>query len=940
MTTEHEAALLTIPVQVLDYIQYTPLFDTMVKNQNWQKRVETADARRKEAKQRKQQALDKRQFKQWAQEFLGMLERHGEQIQVKTVHMWSSDQMVASSAVHEDGVDDVKSKRRLRAASMDGTAVDDNGVSRSISKGSRRGRSNSVNETKRKSHPRRKDSFGDDSTPPLLCQSHFFTDKCAHDTGKRGGCSYVHYSPDYKTLCQVIENGQPSQQEMNLSQQAATLDDRTRSRPGAMDMVYHTAIAVSADQSLLEQVTGFLSCQHLSLASLVYIAMDNVFVFDRNREGLLMANDRDFLILLLGENAMRSRKFSIASENKEGSEETLLSFPGAVLEHILTFLPDGAVPAVCRVCQPWYLEIGHTPNLWRHMLERRQWPLPKEQTSPESSRRVFRNEFINHYGAIRDVNAIQKALTAIKTKKTVEEKEMAYQDFSKRRHAPSHPNSCVSLQVWSQNHVLAAYSQDCSLRLFESSLKASGSQEKQCREIACQNIDPYRNTRRRSCCIMSMGLDEDYIGCLCHVESDDLDMEAYNLVVLSRDDFLLGGDAIADAGSDDSEALNLAVIDVGEAVLNFFVSSDDADHRLLMLMDFIEHGGGLDEVQVFASQTLLACGHGRFMVEVSISIPNDHHEDFHVFDRKLVLISAEIGAVLWMGDSNPLTQPVTPSHEDMLLSYMTRSHSEGLDSTCTVAIGSGSSPIITVCEIDATEQVQCAELAGTSEVVRARLEGQEEGWHTPQSYRQSILITANDVIVGDILVRVVQEAVQERRSFISFHPRHDASSEATTCAMEIPGNMEIVRMARLRDQHAIVLCRAYVAAAPLDSTPEPVGGHWLRRAQPLSSSDRTDVCAIVFHIPTRCQVGSCCLLEDIHLADAPHVTVDSGDTLGVALSWKGLVMTGNDVRYVGDDSTMNESSPPRSGKKKKKKGSRTRREGKKDEFARGMRQSF
>jgi hypothetical protein len=251
-------------------------------------------------------------------------------------------------------------------------------------------------------------------------------------------------------------------------------------------------------------------------------------------------------------------------------------------------------------------------------------------------------------------------------------------------------------------------------------------------------------------------------------------------------------------------------------------------------------------------------------------------------------------------------------------------------------VGSCSSPAITICEIDPIGKVQTAELSGTTEVMRTKLVEQEGG----TTYRRSILITSNDVIVGDIMDRVEQQVVQERKTFISFHPRLP-SSESTCSTIEIPGNMEVVRMARLRDQHAIVLCRAFLADSQDAPMVEPVGGHWLRGAHPLSH--RTDVHAFVFHVPTRCQVGRFCLLEDVsnHLFCVPHISADSGDTIGVALSWKGLVMTGNDIRCVGGNTTVpNDSSPPRSGKKKKKKGSRVKREGKKDEFARGMRQSF
>jgi len=912
----------------------------MVKNQNWQKRVETADARRKEAKQKKQYAADKKLYKQWAQEWLAMMERHVDRLEtIMRIDIWSDKQVSFSVEEKESVLEDhpVRVRRRLRAVSMDSSTCSNSSSGKALL---RRGRSNSVSESKKKSHLRSLHSFHNEDV--LLCKSHFFTTTCSHEMcGKKGGgCKYVHFPTNKKTLCQAVKD--TSIEQLVLSRQAASLDDDDEASPGAMDMVYHVGIDISTMTSnetvIHEKVSGFLSSNQISLASLVYIVMDGVLVYDRNREGLVGKVDVDFLLLVLGQDAMQNRRFSIASENNEGSQETLINFPGAVLEHILTFLPDAAVPAACRVCQPWHAEIGrHSANLWRHMLQRRNWPLPtivNGLDDTEASRHVFRNDFTNHYAVIRDVAAIQKALTAITFKKTVEEKEMTYQDFSKRRHAPSTPNACVSIQVWSPNHVLAAYSQDCSLRLFESSARGGGSDEKQCRELVCQSIDPYRNTRRRSCCIIAMGLDEDYIGCLCHVASDDLDMNAYNLVVQSRDDFLLG------ESSSDAD-LNLAVIDIGQAVVNFLLSANDVDHRLLVLADFFTDGGEIDEIDVIASSTLATCGSGRFMVEVSISIPDDNSDEMHLLDRKLVLFSAQVGAVLWVGESNPLTQPLRPALEDMIVTSIRR---PGLDSICTVAVGSVSSSYIAICEIDTTGHVQIGEDLRAPPSISSKLKS-NEGWDfsLPAPFRRSILITSSYVITGDIMVRIEEEQILERRSLISFHPRHPGLEESACATVEIPGDTEVIRMACLRDQHILILSRAF-ADAPDDAMADREGGgggHWFRGDRPASGSTRMDIYAFIYHIETRCQIGRYCLLEDVssHAADVPCITVDSGDTLGVGLSWNGLVMTGNDVRSVGDSTAVpNESTSPRSSGKKKRNG-RAKRRAKKDEFARGMRQN-
>ena len=69
----------------------------MVKNQNWQKRVETADARRREAKHRKQSKEAKKQYKQYGGDFVSMLERHSDKLEnIKTVDIWSENPRINS----------------------------------------------------------------------------------------------------------------------------------------------------------------------------------------------------------------------------------------------------------------------------------------------------------------------------------------------------------------------------------------------------------------------------------------------------------------------------------------------------------------------------------------------------------------------------------------------------------------------------------------------------------------------------------------------------------------------------------------------------------------------------------------------------------------------------------------------------------------------------
>lgn len=929
----------------------------MVKNQNWQKRVETADARRKEAKQRKQSKENKKLYKQFGGDFVTMLERNSDRLEnIKTIDIWSDSPRINTDlfTLEDDELHHVRSGRRSRAASMDLNCRVESGK-----QGSTRGRNNSVTEkhNKKKLHPRRKESFNEEDQAPTkqLCKTHFFTNKCEHDNGKKGGkCKYVHYPPKYKTLCQCLSGS--SKEELTLSQEAATSLGDLASLSG-MGMVYHTLVSVDTrtDLTLHDQMTECLSREQMSLASLVYIVVDGTLVYDRNREGLIAEEDHDFLALVLGEDLLRNRKFSVASEHEQGSEEVLVSFPAAILEHILTFLPDAAVAASCRVCQPWHEEIGqHSAYLWRHLLERRQWPLPRSTADgPEgvvqADCHMFRTEFITHYSAIRDVTAIQTALEAIVMKKTVHEKEMTYQDFSTRTHAPSSPNNCVSVHVWSPNHLLAAYSQDCTLRLFASSPRGGGSQEKQCRELVCLSIDLYRHTRRKSCCIVSVEIDEDYICCLCHVDEQDLGLDSYNLVLLGRDDFVLSGrdDVTVLTGED----LNHQVIDIREAVLNYLLSVDYVEEKLLPLTRWLHVGGDYEDVFVFVSHVLAAYGNGRFMVEVSISIPDILHEfdndDLTVVCRKLVLFSAEVGAILWLGDTKPSFDPaVLNAFEDMVISSLWGTGAESSDSLYSLAVWSVSSPIITLLQEDGRGQFQIDEkyLGPDQDILKKMI--LFDGWQygsTVGPYVRPGLLTKSYLILGTVMVRVEQEEVKERKSLISFHPQHSICDESTFTTIEIHGDAEVLRMVCLRDQHVIIVCRTFVDAQEDTTTERQGGGHWFRTERPPSlGTKRIDVNAFIYHIGSRSLIGNFCLVENVssNVNDIPLLSASADNTVGATLSWRGITMTGDDVRSTcGCKGTLGEPSSPPSSAGKKKRNGRAKRRAKKDEFARGMRQN-
>jgi hypothetical protein len=532
---------------------------------NWQARVENAEARRQEARQRKHKTEEKRGYKTMVQELFSSLDRHVLNIRRKVgthvIHIWS-DKIPAD----------------------DGALLEEDGARKGKS------RSNSVSEktVKKKAHPRSKESAADQERAvdePTLCKYHFFGIKCGT---RKGGCRNVHYQSPYKTLADVAGKATP---DSVLQSETAVKSEET------MEMVYYFSLTIPADPdaSISDFIAEALGGKELGVSNVVYVALDDLLIFDRYRMGLVL-QENEFLKAFLGEDASRGRKISVGSENDH--DEELFHLPGSILEYIITFLPDSAVAATSQVCKSWHYEIGRSPHLWRYLLERHQWPLPElldvQSTSgenPSSTCRILREAFLTHYAAIRNVTAIQSGIAALMSRKTANEKELSLLDFSKRRNGPM--GDCVGVEVWSPKRILAAYQDDCSLRLFEALPKIGGA-ENICRELICLRVDPYRHTKKRVCSVESMGLDDTAIGCVCHVLADGLEIESYILILLSRDDFLLGDNS---AVAHDAEEAVYRVVDIGRSILDHMQCMNVEDHPI-HIIDFLSYGNDLCGLQV------------------------------------------------------------------------------------------------------------------------------------------------------------------------------------------------------------------------------------------------------------------------------------------------------------------------------------------------------
>lgn len=973
----------------------------MVKNRNWQRRVEVASARREENKQRKLRKDNRGIYKSMVHDLLDFMDQHRDSItstakaQAATadgslanyvLHVWT-DEIPTDSPPFLDMYEEnfkeqgkVVGFRKMRSMSMqeeENNNTNGNSNSSSARKG-QRCRSGSLGEApssgKKKVHPRSKEALAaanqEEEASSLatlrLCRKHFFTGKCSES---KGACRFYHYSPQYKTLSMImsgnskVENG--ARETLTISETAYTssTDESADGEVGGMEMVYYFSIDLKINEQepktlcFSELVANELSRKSCGIGSIVYLAVNGVLIFDRYRDGVLPTK-----ALMIERH--RSRGESIGEESEGGETNIFESLPGPILEDILVFLPDAAVAMASMVCRSWWNEIGRTsPNLWRHLLQRRSWPCPalKDVGHVDDGGVTFRNEFIHHYTAARDLKSLQAGMASTFFNKTMNDNDVvACQSFAARRGAPQFPNGCIAVEVWSPGALVAAYAQDCSLRLFKAVTRSGTTSVDDnlmfCRELACYRVDPYQNTKRRTCRLVGMGLDDEVIGCLCHVVDERVRKESFLLCVLTREEFLLSDpSAISEGGGGvdlDKEAL--LVIDICNAVVNYLVTGDEIDDPTMRLIDFLTDGGTVEEVEVLVSQSIAACGGGRFLVEVAISIPNEELDGddsdivMMLLQRKLVLFSASAGAILWTGDSTSAGETLSPRHEDMTLSSVRVSQPERRIPVCYFSVVSSTTVPVLAGVVEPNGHVISPQLLGALNNSPIVVEEQpEEGaWELRRMHRRPFVMTQSGVVMVDTFSREIDDEGTMVRSVISFVPNvFDEAASRSSIDLE---NCDVFRLCFFSTEHIVALCRVQkrrrARSVVVEQPQQQVDGEDTdndNTEEDENETFRVSLDAIIIHVKSRQQLERVCLLEDLtpemnpsSLYDVPVFLASDGNTVGLAVGWKGVLLTGSDVRstHLGRERLSSEDKS----KKKKKKLRLSSKGSKKDGFVRGM----
>jgi len=740
---------------------------------NWERRIEKTVARRAAAKQRKNKKDNRTGNKLMVQEFFKFLEKptiayNNSTTNALELHVWI-DTIPPDIVDESDDESEDEHRRRGKKKKSGGHNNNNNNNNNNNGEPQQYCKNN-----KGKSHPRsraasmdKNDVVTENNTKennnniflPRLYQDQFYDGggkKCIkkqnnnrkgnntnNNTKGRHNNNNVHFDNNLhnqRSLGDIL--GEKKQTVLNVAHSAMLEDQKKRKHTtdedgGDMDMLYYFNLNLfdSSKQDdnnkkkelllpskLLSHALSNKSCAN---ASLVYVSVNDLLLFDRFQGGLLQQQPQ---VLHSTNNIFPLSDSSVVLSGD--SIMPALDLPSSILEFILSFLPDEAVSVMIQVCKKWKMGIGTTsPYLWRTLLERQQWPIPPgdgvDFVSDTTTTEVMKGAFLMHYKVIRNVRAIQLGLNSLlKIKHSHRNnnnnndtssrlgKEVVLQDFSTRRQVPTYPNVCVSTQVWSSDKILFAYSDDCSIRLFQviapqaaaaaivsSNNNSPGkkSPSSSCRELIRICVDPYRKTKKQSSHLLSMALDEDVIVSLLHVRelvgsgNPNNQKEHYILSILPRDDYLVAD--VDSLGWSKYEEDAMTFIDLAEAVVNYLTNNTsintEDDPQLNRLVHFLSSdNGNIWDVQVLASHTVVECGHGKFLVEVTISIPDENYINYYdntidasmvMLGRKLVVFSSTAGAIVWLGDSNPAQGFVPRDHDLSLSSIIQQQHCYGGD---------------------------------------------------------------------------------------------------------------------------------------------------------------------------------------------------------------------------------------------------------------------
>ena len=858
---------------------------------NWQKRVESAQARREEQRARKAHKGDREAYRVMASGLMSYLSDNAsdQPDNASTLHVWvDSPPLLAAKSL--SGLGSTSTGRGSRPSGADDGFYkegDDNRKNSNKKQQIRKKQQGSA----RKAHPRQglkhshavQDEARSAKDDLHLCSQHFFYNKCAGAIGGGGGgrgknrgskavaACKLHHSYD-PTLAFALKEVSNAEGHIASSAEAAEI-----SEDGAMNMLWYLSAAEEKDETndskaMNEVLQGRLSRNKIGAASIVYVVWGNKLIYDRNRGGLreetgagynvdgteLPSRKEDELVSKQRRRNGRSRGESIAERegngdyDDDGINNIPLYFPGSVLETILIYLPDTYTASLPLVCRSWHAEIGQTsPNLWRQLLLRRKLPLPrntdstnedtKSMSDQECPRDVWRDAFISHYEAIRDVRAITELVPRTYSGQTQLESsapnDACMIKYFSNPGAPDESSGWASsVKVWGDGKVLVAYKDDCTLRLFEA-VSSGGSLG--CRQTVSVIASPEPKSKRGRWFLTGMNLDEQYVCCFCLPEMSPLDdgtVRSPFMLILNREDILCASGGESRSRSNELEQESIFSINLREELVNYLMKEgwvglvDTAGDREADFIDYIENEDhSYLKLRPGISSDIVACGRGRFLFPCVFTLWNEEESSDEVLAYRLFLYSVNDRKVIWstnisqfQGDPNAAPGPrmfgaaISCNHQSSSVLVPCRAILTFPDSPRTALVEvlmDGSVNYRGACDLDAHHMVLEEEVRGWGDFSEGE---QQDGTNYESSapYRAAAITSSTTVVAHN--VRITLGGTLRRRAVLTFSTNKedggtagDLPATASALTLPVPGECEVACIQTIRSNHIILLCRTY-----------------------------------------------------------------------------------------------------------------------------------
>jgi len=955
----------------------------MVKvNESWETRAFEAAERRRATKQRKEEKSRKRSHKLNAQNLLTRLDEIGERLLTKSldkskpleIHIWT-DSLPSEYVIADEFTDDITTptkKGRARSnsyvASSPSTPMD--------GKQNRRNRSNSYSSpqsTPQKGSKKNKSgqdyAFGrkggrqrsmsnvsdrsEEEQTPTICSKHFFTGKDVNG-GKKlkkkgSNLSASSVSKQSISLFQVLTNSKLSEEKRALGR------DALEACKGASKANFASEILTSADQmpaiyyltlklgktienppKVSEEISTLLSKQDCPTASIVYLVVDGMLLFDRYRDGIVFTNSDEHLLYKdCNGVGFKRRTVSIGeySDTMQEPQDDILDhhqnmvryLPSQILEYIVLFLPDESVSSMPLVCKSWYAEIGKSsPDLWIQLLRRRQWPQNDLAMSlePSDERDFYRSTFQSHFSAARNLDTIVQGLEAIEagSRSSAPSKPMA-KDVAILHEKDSHghykPGETI-LRVFSEACVLVADKMECTLSLYDVA-ETNGSADRRCRRKLSVFVAPVGNSKKNKCSLTSMDLDDETIGCLFSAGGNENRKTMFGVV--DRQSFQSA--AGRGGGTSQLEGGALRSFDLREKVIDCLVSCDDEEVTSWIYSNLLgEDGLDLSPVECGIKENIVACGNSQFLFEAAIMVPmtfDDDHDDPDLMSTallKLFLFDAKRGDVVWVGPSGiggtatmqfwyPLKNSIARNSSPQLDSEHSQPYSEAVFAS---RVSADLSSIL----VSEDGDVVCMKVGKNTTM--DSFSDNDGMWHRSSEHNRVVIATSSDIVVAECYSHVARDSTRlSHKSVFTFYPTTESDYNQIQ-QLSVEGNCFEFPIEALRGEHIVAF-----------ATSDPSLG---------AGCDKS-VTAILIDVQSRS------MIHRIQIEDAVNFIESSSEfaltcqhhTIAVATN-NGLVLAGQDVKAFTNAASTKRRRP----EKKKKKGGYGKQ--KKDVFARGMRQSL